>query len=97
MPIPYTDIRKLIDDVEFQKRLQVAIWREASVQLRKNPAPADAVLAWAREQLKGPSQRMVEATIRAATTGAVYNQGAAVSDADLQTVVGNIMADLAGA
>lgn len=96
MPIPYTDIRRLIDDVDFQKRLQVAIWREASVQLRKTPAAPDAVITWSREQLKGPSQRMVEATIRVATVGAVYNQGAAVSDADLQTVVGNIMLDLAG-
>ena len=27
MPIPYDEIRKLIDDTAFQRRLQVALWR----------------------------------------------------------------------
>lgn len=97
MAIPYEDIRKLIDDVAFQRRLQVAIWREASKLLRQTPAPDAALLAWAREQLRGPSQSILEATIRVATTGAVYNQGASVTDSDLQVVVGNVAPDLAGA
>lgn len=96
MPIPYDEIRKLIDDTAFQRRLQVALWREASKIVRQTPAPDPKLVAWAREQLKGPSQAIVEATIRVATTGAVYNQGAAVTDSDLQIVVGNIAPDLAG-
>lgn len=96
MPIPYDDIRKLIDDTAFQRRLQVALWREASKIIRQTPAPDPKLVAWAREQLKGPSQAIVEATIRVATTGAVYHQGAAVTDSDLQIVVGNIAPDLAG-
>lgn len=104
MPIAYEDIRKLVDNSGFQRRLQVALWREAAKLLRQtNPAPSDSLLAWARLQLKGPSQQIVEATIRVATGGAqndansVYNRGDAVSDDDLQRIVGTIAADLAGA
>lgn len=102
MPIPYTDIRQLVDDAAFQRRLQVALWREASKVLRA-AAPDPKLLAWAKEQIKGPSQQIIEATIRVATGGAagdaasVYNQGAAVSDDDLQRIVGLVAPDLAGA
>lgn len=101
MPIPYTDIRKLVNDAAFQARLQVALWREASKILRQ-PSPPAAQLTWAKAQLTGPSQQIVEATIRVATGGnfgdanSVYNQGAAVSDDDLQRIVGIVVPDLAG-
>jgi len=104
MPIAYNDIRALVDDVTFQKRLQVAIWREASKLLRQaNPVPPDPVIAWSKAQLKGPSQAILEATIRVATAGnlndanSVYNRGAAVTDDDLQRLLGVVVADLAGA
>jgi hypothetical protein len=101
MPIPYTDIRALVDDAVFQRRLQVALWREASKIVRQ-ASPTDAQLAWARAQLTGPSQQIIEATIRVATGGSnndpesVYNKGADVSDADLQRIVSLIAPDLAG-
>lgn len=100
MPIPYTEIRALIDDGVFQRRLQVALWRESSRILRAGTA-TPAQVAWARAQLLGPSQQIVEATIRVATGGnandanSVYNQGAAVSDDDLQRIVGIVVPDLA--
>ena len=103
MPIPYSEIRQLVDDGSFQRRLQVALWREASVQLRKSPAPAQAIVDWSKAQLRGPTQNMIEATIRVATGGAtndsdsVYNKGADVTDDDLQRIVGIVLADLAGA
>lgn len=101
MPISYLEIRKLTDDAQFQRRLQVALWREASRVVRL-ASPDAKLLTWAREQLRGPSQQLTEATIRVATGGAandassVYNQGAAVSDDDLQRIVGIIVPDLAG-
>ncbi|MEN9396151.1 MAG: hypothetical protein RLZ81_681 [Pseudomonadota bacterium] len=97
MAISYTDIRKLVDNQSFQARLQVALWREASKLLRQNPAPAAELLTWARASLKGVSQNMTEATIRVATSGAVFNFGEAVTDDQLQTVVAAIVPDLAGA
>lgn len=101
MPISYLDIRKLTDDAQFQRRLQVAVWREASRVVRL-ASPDVKLLAWAKEQLRGPSQQLTEVTIRVATGGAsndpatVYNQGPEVSDADLQKVVQAIAPDLAG-
>lgn len=101
MPIPYTDIRQLVDNANFQKRLQVAIWREASKVLRA-VGQAPALTAWAKEQIKGPSQAIIEATIRVATGGqqndanSVYNKGETVTDDDLQRIVGIVAADLAG-
>ena len=97
MAISYAVIRKLVADQAFQDRLQVALWREASKLLRQTPAPSAELLTWARAALKGVSQNMTEATIRVATTGAVFNQGDAVTDDQLQAVVGTIVADLAGA
>ncbi len=96
MAISYTDIRALVKNTACQDRLQVAIWREASKLLRKTPAPPAELLTWARTQLKGVSQDVTEVTIRAATTGAVFNSGAAVTDDDLQAVVAIIAPDLAG-
>jgi hypothetical protein len=52
---------------------------------------------WAKDQLTGPSRQITEATIRVATTGKVYDLGAAVTDAELQQTVGNVVNDLAGA
>lgn len=101
MPIDYLEIRKLTDDANFQKRLQVALWREASRVVRL-ASPPETLLAWAKGELRGPSQQLTEATIRVATGGAlndansVYNQGAAVSDDDLQRIVQIIAPDLAG-
>lgn len=101
MPISYLEIRKLTDDAQFQRRLQVALWREASRVVRL-ASPDAKLLTWAREQLRGPSQQLTEATIRVATGGAsndpatVYNQGSEVSDADLQKIVQTIAPDLAG-
>ena len=97
MAISYAVIRKLVADQAFQDRLQVALWREASKLLRQTPAPSAELLTWARAALKGVSQNMTEATIRVATTGAVFNQGDAVTDDQLQAGVSTIGADLAGA
>ncbi len=96
MPIAYSEIRKLVSNTAFQDRLQVAVWRESSRLLRLNPAPDPKLLTWARAQLQGPSQQMVEVTIRAATFGAVFNNGDAATDADLQSAVQTIAPDLAG-
>lgn len=101
MPIPYTDIRALVDDAVFQRRLQVALWREASKTLRA-ASPDPKLLAWAKEQIRGPSQQIIESTIRVATGGSqgdansVYNKGADVTDDDLQRIVGIVAPDLAG-
>lgn len=97
MPISYTDIRALVKNQAFQDRLQVALWREASKLLRQNPAPAAELLTWARAALKGVSQNMTEATTRVATAGKTFEFGEAVTDADLQQDVKNIVPDLAGA
>ncbi len=97
MAISYTDIRALVKNQAFQDRLQVALWREASKLLRQTPAPAAELLTWARAALKGVSQNMTEATIRVATSGAVFNFGEAVTDDQLQAVVAAIVPDLAGA
>lgn len=97
MPIAYSEVRKLVNNTAFQERLQVAVWREASRLLRLQPAPAPALLTWARAQLQGPSQQMVEVTIRASTFGPIFNNGEAATDADLQTAVQTIAPDLAGA
>ena len=94
MPIAYLDIRALVDNADFQKRLQVALWREAS-QIVRQASPDPLQLAWARNALKGAGYRIPEATVRVATVGAVFNNGAAVTDDQLQTVVGSIIADLA--
>lgn len=96
MAISYAVIRKLVADQAFQDRLQVALWREASKLLRQTPAPSAELLTWARAELKGVTQNMTEATIRVATTGAVFNQGDAVTDDQLQAVVSTIASDLAG-
>jgi len=96
MAISYTDIRKLVDNQGFQARLQVALWREASKLVRQNPAPAAELLTWARAALKGVSH-LTEATIRVATAGKTFEFGEAVTDADLQQDVKNIVSDLAGA
>lgn len=96
MAISYAVIRKLVADQAFQDRLQVALWREASKLLRQTPAPSAELLTWARAELKGVTQNMTEATIRVATTGAVFNQGGAVTDDQLQAVVSTIASDLAG-
>jgi len=97
MPIAYTDIHALTQDVTFQKRLQVALWREASKLLRQtNPVPPENVIAWAQDALRGPSQKILEVTIRVSTAGVVYNLGAAATDSDIQGVVANIVTDLAG-
>jgi len=101
MPIPYTDIRQLVDDAVFQRRLQVALWREAAKIIRL-PSPDPTLLAWANGATKGPSQQIIEATIRVATGGAqgdpnsVYNRGADVTDDDLQRIVAVVVPDLAG-
>lgn len=97
MAIDYLEIRKLADDGQFKRRLQVAIWREASRLLRLNPAPAPALLAWAKLQLKGPSQDITEAVIRVATTNLIFNGGPTWPDADIQTAVQQVAPDLAGA
>lgn len=100
MPIPYTDIRALVDDAVFQRRLQVALWREASKTIRL-PAPDPKLLAWANEQIRAPSANIIESTIRVATGGAqndnnsVYNKGADVTDNDLQHIVSIVAPDLA--
>lgn len=101
MPIPYTEIRQLVDDTVFQRRLQVALWREAAKVIRL-PSPDPELLAWAKDATKGPSQQIIEATIRVATGGAqgdhssVYNMGATVTDDDLQRIVAVVVPDLAG-
>lgn len=94
MPIQYLQIRALVDDAEFQKRLQVALWRKATLIVREQ-SPDPTQLAWARATLKGAGYRVPEATIRVATVGAVFQNGAGVSDDELQTVVSGIVADLA--
>lgn len=99
MPIAYIEIKALTGNAEFMNRLQVAIWREASKIMREDPSTvghAQRVL-WAKDQLTGPSRQITEATIRVATTGKVYDLGAAATDADLQQTVGNVVNDLAGA
>lgn len=96
MPIAYSDVRKLVSDQAFQDRLQVAVWRESSRLLRLSPAPDPKLVAWAKEQLRGVSQNMVEVTIRASTTGAIFDSGTAATDLQIQGVVAQIAPDLAG-
>lgn len=94
MPIAYTEIHALLDNAEFQKRVKVALLREAS-QIVRQVSPVPAQLEWARAMLKNATFRVNEATIRTATVGAVFNNGDKVTDDQLQIVVGLIVPDLA--
>lgn len=99
MAITYTDVFKLTNDTAFQQRLQVAIWRAATIVRREDVAtPSHAQRdVWAKSQLTGPTNNLREVTIRVATFGQVLALGSAVTDNDLQTAVNQIVNDLAGA
>ena len=97
MPIPYSDIYKLSQDVAFQRRVQVALWREANTIMRELPATPNHTerLAWAKAALRGPAQDLNSVMNRVLTTGAVYNNGDAVDDGQLQNVVSGLVNDIA--
>lgn len=98
MPKPYIELYSLSKNVELQNRVQFAVHRAANVVIREasHVPNTDKRKAWAREAIKGPSQEMVSILNRVLTTGAAFNNGAEVTDDQLQAIVDGLVNDFAG-
>lgn len=97
MALPYLDLYKLANSTNFQQRVQFALWRAANTVLREPAGTANhaARLVWAKDALRGPSQSMTAILNIVLTTGVVFNNGDAVDDTQLQSVIDGLVDALA--
>jgi len=94
----YADRFKLVDNLTFRQRLQVAAWIAAGAVVTESESTPnhDARVAWAKRALKGPleADEMRLVAIRCTANPAINEKA---SDDDLQFVVNGMIDELAGA
>lgn len=97
MPLAYTELAKLAKDGPFGTRVQFALWRAANRVRVESPATPNYAerLVWAKRELQGPSPQLTATMNLVLTTGKVFNNGAAVTDDELQWVVDGLVDTLA--
>ena len=98
MALPYIDLVKLSGNTAFQQRVQFALYRAANTVRKEDPATPNHAkrLTWALDALRGPNQALTSVMNLVLTTGAVFNNGDAVDDVQLQNVIDGLVDAFAG-
>lgn len=91
----YLEVRAMINSANFSSRIQVALWIKATAILADGGSTAQAK-AWANNTMRGAQDpdKMMRTVIRVASSPVGSSSGEAMTDAQLQTEVNNMVTEL---